>query len=70
MTAVQIGQFLHLSPEVMGATLLSFGNGAPDFFTTLASIAKDGDVDLTMSLSFVMGADNFVVLMVIPAGGC
>jgi hypothetical protein len=34
-----ISDFLKLPANVAGATLLSFGNGAPDFFTQLAAIA-------------------------------
>ena len=34
-----ISDFFKLPENVAGATLLSFGNGAPDFFTQLAAIA-------------------------------
>lgn len=33
-----ISDFLKLPPNVAGATLLSFGNGAPDVFTQLAAM--------------------------------
>jgi sodium/potassium/calcium exchanger 6 len=33
-----ISDFLRLPPAVAGATLLSFGNGAPDVFTQLAAV--------------------------------
>ena len=35
-----ISEYLRLSPCVAGATLLSFGNGAPDVFTQLAAISQ------------------------------
>lgn len=37
-----ISEYLHLSPAVAGATLLAFGNGAPDLFTQLAAIQTVG----------------------------
>lgn len=38
-----ISEYLRLSPAVAGATLLAFGNGAPDLFTQLAAIQTVGD---------------------------
>jgi hypothetical protein len=35
-----ISDYLRLSPAVAGATLLSFGNGAPDVFTQIAAVKK------------------------------
>lgn len=35
-----ISEYLRLPPCVAGATLLSFGNGAPDVFTQLAAISQ------------------------------
>jgi Ca2+/Na+ antiporter len=37
-----ISDYLKLPPVVAGATLLSFGNGAPDTFTQVAAIAQVG----------------------------
>lgn len=35
-----ISDYLKLPPVVAGATLLSFGNGAPDTFTQMAAVAQ------------------------------
>jgi hypothetical protein len=35
-----ISDYLRLPPVVAGATLLSFGNGAPDTFTQVAAIGQ------------------------------
>lgn len=35
-----ISDYLRLPPVVAGATLLSFGNGAPDTFTQVAAVAQ------------------------------
>lgn len=35
-----IADFLRMPPNVAGATLLSLGNGAPDFFTQIAAVAQ------------------------------
>lgn len=39
-----ISEYLQLPPVVAGATLLSFGNGAPDIFTQVAAVAQVGEV--------------------------
>ncbi|GIL86665.1 hypothetical protein Vretimale_11525 [Volvox reticuliferus] len=60
-----IAEYLRLPPCVAGATLLSFGNGAPDVFTQLAAISQ-GDSDTTspgaiaMALSEPLGSGLFV----------
>ncbi|GLI67630.1 hypothetical protein VaNZ11_011878 [Volvox africanus] len=60
-----ISEYLRLPPCVAGATLLSFGNGAPDVFTQLAAISQ-GDSDTTspgaiaMALSEPLGSGLFV----------
>jgi hypothetical protein len=37
-----IAAYLKMPPAVAGATLLSFGNGAPDLFTQLAAVNQVG----------------------------
>lgn len=37
-----ISDYLKLPPVVAGATLLSFGNGAPDTFTQVAAVGQVG----------------------------
>lgn len=47
-----ISEYLRLPPPVAGATLLAFGNGAPDVFTQLAAISKGGEgVSVGMCIS-------------------
>jgi sodium/potassium/calcium exchanger 6 len=53
---------------VAGATLLAFGNGAPDLFTNLAAITSKGKVDVPMAIGFVIGANNFVIMVVLACG--
>ncbi|KXZ49118.1 hypothetical protein GPECTOR_23g48 [Gonium pectorale] len=60
-----ISEYLRLPPCVAGATLLSFGNGAPDVFTQLAAISQgDGDASspgaVAMALSEPLGSGLFV----------
>ncbi|KAI9140644.1 hypothetical protein BKA69DRAFT_1079024, partial [Paraphysoderma sedebokerense] len=38
----QLALYMNLSDEIAGLTLLSFANGAPDFFTALAAANADG----------------------------
>ncbi|MEW5314004.1 MAG: hypothetical protein WDW38_005533 [Sanguina aurantia] len=57
-------EYLRLSPAVAGATLLAFGNGAPDLFTQLAAI-QTGTEDtsgegVSMAISEPLGSGLFV----------
>ena len=45
-----IAAWMRLSDDVAGATLLAFGNGAPDFFTQVAAITHGKSVDLPLAL--------------------
>eukprot|EP00240_Pyramimonas_obovata_P004504 CAMPEP_0118960708 /NCGR_PEP_ID=MMETSP1169-20130426/63775_1 /TAXON_ID=36882 /ORGANISM="Pyramimonas obovata, Strain CCMP722" /LENGTH=366 /DNA_ID=CAMNT_0006908859 /DNA_START=664 /DNA_END=1762 /DNA_ORIENTATION=+ len=55
-----ISDRLRLPPDVAGATLLAFGNGAPDFFTQIAAITHSATVDLPLALGESVGAAIFV----------
>ncbi|KAG2492276.1 hypothetical protein HYH03_009516 [Edaphochlamys debaryana] len=61
-----ISEYLRLPPCVAGATLLSFGNGAPDVFTQLAAISAGDDSEaaspasVAMALSEPLGSGLFV----------
>jgi Ca2+/Na+ antiporter len=55
-----IAEWLRLSDDVAGATLLAFGNGAPDFFTQVAAITHGKSVDLPLALGEGVGAGMYV----------
>jgi len=55
-----IARWLALSEDVAGATLLAFGNGAPDFFTQVAALTYGDDVDLPLALGEGIGAGLYV----------
>eukprot|EP00240_Pyramimonas_obovata_P002959 CAMPEP_0118922130 /NCGR_PEP_ID=MMETSP1169-20130426/1162_1 /TAXON_ID=36882 /ORGANISM="Pyramimonas obovata, Strain CCMP722" /LENGTH=633 /DNA_ID=CAMNT_0006862957 /DNA_START=137 /DNA_END=2035 /DNA_ORIENTATION=- len=68
-----ISEIFKLPPDVAGATLLSFGNGAPDVFTQFAAITHGSRPDVLLALSSVLGSGFFiacailgVVVMVAP----
>ena len=46
-----IADYLRLSPDLAGITLLAFGNGAPDFFTALAGADESPQMVVGSSLS-------------------
>lgn len=57
-----ISNYLRLSPTVAGVTLLSFGNGAPDFFTSLMGTQDVDTVGLILGGS--IGGGMFVTCFV------
>lgn len=77
--APAVGNFaawLRLSDDVAGATLLAFGNGAPDFFTQVAAITHGKSVDLPLALGEGVGAGMYVScfclgvsILMTPGGG-
>lgn len=52
---------LKLQPEVAGATLLAFGNGAPDVFTAQAAVKAK---DIPLLLGEMLGANAFLLCVV------
>ncbi|RKP33874.1 hypothetical protein BJ085DRAFT_29369, partial [Dimargaris cristalligena] len=58
----QLSNFMNMSNEVAGLTLLSFGNSAPDFFTALAGVSTDG---LELILSSSISGGIFVTTIVL-----
>ncbi|ORY07204.1 hypothetical protein K493DRAFT_811 [Basidiobolus meristosporus CBS 931.73] len=62
-TALQsISDYLGLSSEIAGLTLLSFGNGAPDLFTAFAGVSS-GDYELIFGST--IGSAMFVLNVVL-----
>ena len=59
---------LKLSPNLAGVTFLSFGNGAPDVFTQLASFVG-GSGTGEIGLGEIVGAGIFVTTIVVAAVG-
>ena len=55
-----IARWMDLSEDVAGATLLAFGNGAPDFFTQVAAITYGENVDLLLALGEGVGAGIYI----------
>ena len=62
-----VSDFFKLPPNVAGATLLSFGNGAPDLFTQLAAINAMDESAVPMALSEPLGGGLFVSNVVLAA---
>lgn len=62
-----IAEYLRLPPAVAGATLLSFGNGAPDVFTQLAAVRQIGLPAIGMALSEPVGGGLFTSNIVFGA---
>ena len=62
-----IASALRLSDDVAGATLLSFGNGAPDIFAQIAALShRDAGASVALALGAVAGAGMFIASFVFP----
>jgi sodium/potassium/calcium exchanger 6 len=55
-----LANFLRLSPDMAGLTLLAFGNGAPDFFTAVFGASKEPEMILGSSV----GSGLFIVTVI------
>ncbi|KAI8474810.1 MAG: Sodium/calcium exchanger protein-domain-containing protein [Monoraphidium minutum] len=62
-----VAERLKLPPAVAGATLLSFGNGAPDVFTQLAAVKQLDRAAIGMALSEPVGGGLFTSNIVFGA---
>ena len=57
---------LRLPEDVAGATLLSFGNGAPDVFAQIESVSKANADTVSLGIGAALGAGFFVCGCVFP----
>jgi sodium/potassium/calcium exchanger 6 len=57
---------LRLPEDVAGATLLSFGNGAPDVFAQIAALSQASSEGISLAIGAVLGAGLFVSSAVFP----
>jgi sodium/potassium/calcium exchanger 6 len=60
-----ICSILNLSQEVAGSTLLAFGNGAPDMFSTIAAFTKSSEIKMGLGMGSLLGGSNFVLTLVL-----
>jgi sodium/potassium/calcium exchanger 6 len=57
-----------LSDSIAGVTLLAFGNGAPDVFSSISAAKdgnSDGELDAIKSVSIVLGGTFFITSFVV-----
>jgi sodium/potassium/calcium exchanger 6 len=57
-----IAQLLGLDENVAGVTLLAFGNGSPDLFSTLSAMRADSG---SLAIGELLGAASFIVSCVV-----
>lgn len=57
--------YLKLSHSLAGVTFLSFGNGAPDVFSSFTSILSDSSDSISIGVSALLGASVFVSTVVV-----
>lgn len=56
---------LNLAYDIAGVTFLAFGNGAPDFFSLLASVS--GGINILVAMGALLGGEVFISTVVV---GC
>ena len=61
-----IARWLELSEDVAGATLLSFGNGAPDVFAQIAALSDARADRVSLGVGAALGSTFFVASAVLP----
>lgn len=62
-TLSKICEKLHLALDIAGVTFLAFGNGAPDFFSLIASFS--GGADVLVGVGALLGGSMFVCTVVV-----
>ena len=67
----KISVYLKLRDDVAGATLLAFGNGAPDIFAQIAALndlsSNEETSGIPLALGAVLGAGMFIAFVVFPS---
>jgi solute carrier family 24 (sodium/potassium/calcium exchanger), member 6 len=67
----KISVYLKMRDDVAGATLLAFGNGAPDIFAQIAALNDLSQTEETdgipLALGAVLGAGMFIAFVVFPS---
>ncbi len=66
-TLSKICENLHLAYDIAGVTFLALGNGAPDFFSLIASFS--GGVDVLVGVGALLGGSMFVCTVVVGSIG-
>jgi len=63
---ITISKTLNLTPNVAGVTFLAFGNGGPDFFSSITALT-DPESDGELGIGGIFGAGLFVTSVIIGA---
>eukprot|EP00731_Ephydatia_muelleri_P037171 Em0408g1a len=60
-----MSEVMRLSQNVAGVTLLAFGNGAPDIFSSVSAIMQRDDKKANLAIGALFGAGMFVTSVVV-----
>ena len=60
-----MSEVMKLSQNVAGVTLLAFGNGAPDIFSSVSAIMQKDDKKANLAIGALFGAGMFVTSVVV-----